>query len=479
MGIAYDGIGDFVDGHSGIDGHLNWTLICVMSRVRQKHCRSDSEPLSLRRQSLSAGKLSWIQVLRTGILLNKPLLLCRFLLLQRNWALWLRQCLMLLLGCVSFHVATGAMTLEYAINPLLVAWETEESIFECRLFHPIDDFGLVEFYHQAGEDVIFLLKPIKPMMKPGKAALHLEPPAWKPSHYAKSLGLFEVPPFKEEQLPQTNADQANNMMVGLLNGLQTTITRRAYFDDATSVRVKITPAQFDRFYPKYLTCIQQLLPVNYDQIKRNKILFKSGQKLMSEKDEKWMEKVALYVNNDPRISAIYIDGHSDSYGRRYHNRRLSETRAFGVQAFLLDQGINPDLMTVRYHGGRYPIATNKTPQGRAKNRRVTVRVLRSDKKLEPDVTDKADAEQQRSPADRPVLQSLEQQAQEQAQAQNQEGIPNIAPLDAAATDQPSAEGAAQQPPVEGNPPPAVENPPPAVENPPPAVETPPPAVETP
>ena len=398
--------------------------------------------------------------------------------LQLDFSRVLRNYLILLLGSVLCNTSAWAMTLEYAINPLLVAWQMEESIFECRLFHPVDDFGVVEFYHQSGEDVVFLLKPIRPMMKPGKAALHLEPPAWKPSHYAKSLGLFEVPRFKEDQLPKTNSDQANNMMVGLLNGLQPTITRRTYFDDATSVRVKITPAQFDRFYPNYLTCTQQLLPVNYDQIKRNKILFKSGQKLMSEKDEKWMEKVALYVNNDPRISAIYIDGHSDNYGRRYHNRRLSETRAFGVQAFLLDQGVNPDLMTVRYHGGRYPVATNKTAQGRAKNRRVTVRVLRADKKLEPDVTDQADAEQQRSPTDRPVLQSLEQQAQEKAQAQNQEGVPNIAPLDAAADEQEPSAGGNQQPSAGGNQQPSAggnqqpdngESQPPASENQPPPV----------
>jgi outer membrane protein OmpA-like peptidoglycan-associated protein len=49
-----------------------------------------------------------------------------------------------------------------------------------------------------------------------------------------------------------------------------------------------------------------------------------------------------------------------------------------VTDYLVSQGINAAMILTRYHGERYPIATNDTAAGRAKNRRVTVQFDRID-----------------------------------------------------------------------------------------------------
>ena len=78
------------------------------------------------------------------------------------------------------------------------------------------------------------------------------------------------------------------------------------------------------------------------------------------------------------MNAIYLDGHSDGAGRRYHNRRLSEERAINVNDYMVKKGLDPEMFTTRYHGERYPVASNKTYNGRYQNRRVTIRLEKAD-----------------------------------------------------------------------------------------------------
>src|SRR5690349_4474252 len=52
------------------------------------------------------------------------------------------------------------------------------------------------------------------------------------------------------------------------------------------------------------------------------------------------------------------------------NEVLSQKRAEDVKLFLASQGFGPDLLVAQGYGEGRPVASNKTPQGRAQNRRV-------------------------------------------------------------------------------------------------------------
>ena len=54
------------------------------------------------------------------------------------------------------------------------------------------------------------------------------------------------------------------------------------------------------------------------------------------------------------------------------NEVLSQKRAEAVMAYLISQGVKPDMISARGLGEGDPIASNKTAQGRAQNRRVEV-----------------------------------------------------------------------------------------------------------
>ncbi len=72
---------------------------------------------------------------------------------------------------------------------------------------------------------------------------------------------------------------------------------------------------------------------------------------------------------------IRIEGHTDSTGPAALNLRLSEERAGAVADALIELGVDPSRINAVGMGEDFPIATNQTEEGRARNRRVDVIVL--------------------------------------------------------------------------------------------------------
>lgn len=71
---------------------------------------------------------------------------------------------------------------------------------------------------------------------------------------------------------------------------------------------------------------------------------------------------------------LLITGHTDSDGSDELNQGLSETRAGKVKELLVKDGIKTTQMVTEGKGEKEPIATNDTNEGKAKNRRATIRL---------------------------------------------------------------------------------------------------------
>ncbi|MEO7242146.1 MAG: outer membrane protein OmpA [Variovorax sp.] len=75
------------------------------------------------------------------------------------------------------------------------------------------------------------------------------------------------------------------------------------------------------------------------------------------------------------LEVIIAVGHTDSIGTDAYNQRLSVRRAEAVKAYLVSKGIERNRVYTEGKGEKQPIATNKTREGRAKNRRVEIEVV--------------------------------------------------------------------------------------------------------
>jgi OOP family OmpA-OmpF porin len=81
--------------------------------------------------------------------------------------------------------------------------------------------------------------------------------------------------------------------------------------------------------------------------------------------------VFLKENSDKRVD---LEGHTDSVGTDQYNQNLSERRAASVKDYLTTRGVAASRITTKGFGESKPIADNKTADGRAKNRRVEIKV---------------------------------------------------------------------------------------------------------
>ncbi len=75
------------------------------------------------------------------------------------------------------------------------------------------------------------------------------------------------------------------------------------------------------------------------------------------------------------LEVVIAIGHTDSIGSDAYNQKLSVRRAESVKAYLVSKGVEPNRIYTEGKGEKQPVASNKTRDGRQKNRRVEIEVI--------------------------------------------------------------------------------------------------------
>ncbi len=87
-----------------------------------------------------------------------------------------------------------------------------------------------------------------------------------------------------------------------------------------------------------------------------------------------LKRVVKLMQSNPGMK-LEISGHTDDVGSYLANKKLSRARAKSVVEYLAEQGVDRARLTYKGYSFTQPIATNDTPEGRQKNRRVEFKVL--------------------------------------------------------------------------------------------------------
>jgi outer membrane protein OmpA-like peptidoglycan-associated protein len=102
------------------------------------------------------------------------------------------------------------------------------------------------------------------------------------------------------------------------------------------------------------------------------ILFESAKyELLPAAKVKLNEVAEALLAGDPDATFV-VEGHTDSQGKDEANQALSVNRAKAVRDYLISREIAADRITAEGYGESRPVADNKTPEGRANNRRVEI-----------------------------------------------------------------------------------------------------------
>lgn len=112
-----------------------------------------------------------------------------------------------------------------------------------------------------------------------------------------------------------------------------------------------------------------------EELKNYMIHFATNSTSVSEQDKLFLNKVADFLIQHPEVK-IEVQGHTDNTGSSKINETISYNRAKSVANYLIAKGVPESQLFIKGYGPSKPIASNKTAQGRATNRRVQLVIIK-------------------------------------------------------------------------------------------------------
>lgn len=109
------------------------------------------------------------------------------------------------------------------------------------------------------------------------------------------------------------------------------------------------------------------------------VLFDSGKAVIKTEAVSKIDKVSAVLKSVVQDLQVGIEGHTDNEPIKVSgwksNWELSSARALSVVHLLVEEGVAPERLAALAYGEYHPVASNETPEGRQKNRRVEIVVL--------------------------------------------------------------------------------------------------------
>lgn len=108
----------------------------------------------------------------------------------------------------------------------------------------------------------------------------------------------------------------------------------------------------------------------------NNIFYKADSYELSPESKAELQQLVTVMQENPSM-AVEISGHTDNTGTRIRNESLSHQRAKSVVDYLAEAGVNRQRLRYQGYADTRPVASNKTEEGRQRNRRTELKVVRT------------------------------------------------------------------------------------------------------
>jgi outer membrane protein OmpA-like peptidoglycan-associated protein len=115
----------------------------------------------------------------------------------------------------------------------------------------------------------------------------------------------------------------------------------------------------------------------YTESDKQTVTFSNNSSTLNDEAKATLDKIASDLSSARNGFMIELQGYTDGTGSELYNIGLSQRRADAVLRYLVSKNIPLFRIAIVGLGEENPVADNKTRDGRAQNRRVEVRVLRT------------------------------------------------------------------------------------------------------
>ena len=113
-----------------------------------------------------------------------------------------------------------------------------------------------------------------------------------------------------------------------------------------------------------------------DAIRLNHLNFAQGKSQIEPGSYSELDEVVEMMRDNDKL-VIQLEGHTDNLGNAKANMKLSEGRVEAVKKYIASKGISKGRIKTKAFGGTQPLSQETTPEARNLNRRVEVRILKS------------------------------------------------------------------------------------------------------
>jgi outer membrane protein OmpA-like peptidoglycan-associated protein len=112
------------------------------------------------------------------------------------------------------------------------------------------------------------------------------------------------------------------------------------------------------------------------QVALQGVSFENNSAELKPGSEQVLDQAAQVIIASPGVR-VEVQAHTDSVGSKKYNQNLSEKRASSVREYLISKGVSATQLESKGYGETDPVLSNETEDGRARNRRVELKVKRS------------------------------------------------------------------------------------------------------
>ncbi len=249
----------------------------------------------------------------------------------------------------------------------------------CSLSHDIPLYGRATFAKSAGHELGFRMTTKWNIgLNAKRARLRAMPPEWRPQAVGQNLGEIRIQPGNTPF--RLGESLTRRLLMALQNGMEVSFTYPVELDGQDHIKVSLPGVSFRPAMDVFASCLSRLPVYDFADFSDTVVHFAAGTDGLSPKIHKQLDAIAKYLATDPTVKKIIIEGHTDDIGQYRANDKLGQRRSSAIRDYLLAVGVPTGKFELRSLGERRPIYTNTTDEGRARNRRAHVTLVREGNK---------------------------------------------------------------------------------------------------
>lgn len=264
--------------------------------------------------------------------------------------------------------------MRYIANEHQSRWTAEGSRLHCSLSHEIPHYGRAVFESRPGAGLGFHIEAQRRPRDVGVAKVIAAVPDWK--HDARARDLGQVSYTVEHSPIRFDEIMARRLLLELERGMFPTFAYQDWSDGRDRILVALSAVNFRRSLGEFLACLEAVVPYSFEDVRDSRIQFGFDSSELSAEARTRLDKVADYLQADPAVQRVTLEGLTDNKGFRRYNEALARRRAEAVRDYLLASGAEAQQYRIRAIGERQRLASNRTAQGRAANRAVLVTLVK-------------------------------------------------------------------------------------------------------